>query len=109
MSLMDIYRSIVITVGTLWSAIWGAVVVIVDFILNVNIGFLVSIAAVLACAWLFVCGYDRLMSGLKNKYNIVPYSKTDSTLIFINIMVYLVLVFTVGYFIEYISKAFKVI
>lgn len=109
MSLIDIYKSIVINLGVIWSAVWGAITGIVNFILNVHIGFLVSIAVLLACAWLLGLKYDRGMTGLKNKYKIVPYSKTDSTLIFINIMVYLVLVFTVGYFIEYISKAFKVI
>lgn len=109
MSLMEIYRSIVITISALWGAIWGTVVGAVDFILNVNIGFLVSISVLLACAWLLGLKYDRGMTGLKIKYKIVPYSKTDSTLIFINIIVYLGLVFACGYFIEYISKAFKVI
>jgi hypothetical protein len=106
---MDVYRSIVITIGTLWSAVWGAVVVIVDFILNVHIGFLVSIAALLACAVLLGSVYSALMAGLRIKYNIAPYSRNDSILVFINFPVYIGLVFTVGYFIEYISKVFKVI
>lgn len=109
MSLMDIYKSIVIAVSALWGAIWGTVVGAVDFILNVNIGFLVSISVLLACAWFLGLKYDRGMTGLKIKYKIVPYSKTDSTLIFINIMVYFLLLVAVGYFIEYISKAYKVI
>lgn len=105
MSLMDIYKFILVIFG----AAWGAVVVIVDFILNVHIGFLFSIAALLACAVLLGFVYSVLMAGLRRKYNIAPYSRDDSILVFINFPVYIGLVFVVGYFIEYISKAFKVI
>lgn len=105
MSLMDIYKSIVIAFGILW----GTVVLIVDFIINVHIGFLFSIAALLACAMLLGCVYLLLMEGLRRKYNIASHSRNNSILVFINVSVYIGLVFVVGYFIEYISKAFKVI
>lgn len=104
MSLMDIYKFILVIFG----AAWGAVVVIVDFILNVHIGFLVSIVALLACAVLLGFVYSELMAGLRKKYNIDPYSRNDSILVFINVPAYLGLVFTVGYFIDYLSKVFKV-
>lgn len=102
---MDIYKLILVIFG----AAWGAVVVIVDFILNVHIGFLFSIVALLACAVLLGFVYSVLMAGLRNKYNIAPYSRGDSILIFINVPIYIGLVFVVGYFIEYISKEFKLI
>lgn len=109
MSLMDIYKSIVLFINILWSALRGAVVGAVDFILNANILFLVSVVAVLACGGLFVYVYDRLMTGIKNEYGIDPYSATGGVFALINIPVIIGVVFACGYFIEYISKAFKVI
>ena len=62
MSIIDIYKYITV----LATALWGAVVDTVSYILNANILFLISVSVVLVFAKLLLNVYHNILSGHKS-------------------------------------------